>query len=57
MKRLKQVLINVLDIEEEQIKDYFMLGSYPGWQNTMFRQLGSPMYQRGAHVHGQAFLR
>ncbi len=46
-------LVRYLD-EEEQIKDYFMLGSYPSWQNTMFRQLRFPMYQRGHHVHGQA---
>ena len=46
-------LVRYLD-EEEQIKDYFMLGSYPSWQNTMFRQLRFPMYQRGDHVHGQA---
>ena len=40
--------------EEERIKDYIMLGSYPSGQNTMFRQLRFPMYQRGDHVHGQA---
>ena len=48
-------LVRYLD-EEEQIKDYFMLGSYPSWQNTMFRQLRFPMYQRGQHVHGQALI-
>ena len=46
-------LVRYLD-EEEQIKNYFMLGSYPSWQNTMFRQLRFPMYQHGLHVHGQA---
>lgn len=46
-------LVSYLD-EAEQIKDYFMLGSYPSWQNTMFRQLRFPMYQSGLHVHGQA---
>ena len=48
-------LVRYLD-EEEQAKEYFMLGSYPSWQNTMFRQLRFPMYQRGAHVLGQALM-
>ena len=39
--------------EEEQIKGYFTVGSYPSRQNTMFRQQRFPMYQRGDHVHGQ----
>ena len=48
-------LVRYLD-EDEQIKDYFMLGSYPSWQNAMFRQLRFPMYQHGQHVHGQALI-
>ncbi len=39
-------LVRYLD-ESEESKDYFMLGSYPSWQNTMFRQLRFRPYQRG----------
>ncbi len=35
-------------------KNWFMLGSYPSWQNAMFRQIRFPVYPRGVHVLGQA---
>ncbi len=41
-------------LDERGMKDYFMLGSYPSWQNTMFRQLRFPMHAYGHSVHGQA---
>jgi urea transport system substrate-binding protein len=35
-------------------KRYFMLGSYPSWQNAMFRQLRFTIGPLGGHVTGQA---
>jgi branched-chain amino acid transport system substrate-binding protein/urea transport system substrate-binding protein len=35
-------------------KRYFLLGSYPSWQNAMFRQIRFPMAPRGIKVLGQA---
>ena len=33
---------------------YFLLGSYPSWQNSLFRQLRFPIYRSGGKIHGQA---
>lgn len=35
-------------------KKWFMVGSYPSWQNTMFRQIRFPVYPDGVRVLGQA---
>ena len=35
-------------------KKYFLLGSYPSWQNTMFRYLRFTIGPLDAHVQGQA---
>ena len=40
--------------EVRHLREHFMVGSYPSWQNSMFRQLRFPMFERGALVHGQA---
>lgn len=37
-------------------KNWFMLGAYPSWQNTMFRQVRFPVYPRGVRVLGQAAI-
>lgn len=46
-------LVRYLD-EVRHLREHFMVGSYPSWQNSMFRQLRFPMFERGATVHGQA---
>ena len=35
-------------------KKYFLLGSYPSWQNNMFRRLRFTIGPLGGHVQGQA---
>ena len=35
-------------------KKYFLLGSYPSWQNSMFRRLRFTIGPLGGHVQGQA---
>ncbi len=35
-------------------KRYFMVGSYPSWQTSMFRQIRFPMAERDIEVLGQA---
>ena len=35
-------------------KKYFLLGSYPSWQNSMFRRLRFTIGPVGGHVQGQA---
>ena len=35
-------------------KKYFLLGSYPSWQNSMFRRLRFTIFPLGGHVQGQA---
>ena len=35
-------------------KKYFLLGSYPSWQNSMFRRLRFTISPLGGHVQGQA---
>lgn len=35
-------------------KKYFLLGSYPSWQNSMFRHLRFTIGPLGGHVQGQA---
>jgi ABC-type branched-subunit amino acid transport system substrate-binding protein len=37
-------------------KSYFMLGSYPSWQNAMFRQLRFTIGPLGGRVTGQALV-
>ena len=41
-------------VESGAGKSWFLLGSYPSWQNTMFRQIRFPVYPRGVRVLGQA---
>ena len=38
----------------ESRASYFLLGSYPSWQNSMFRQIRFPIYRSGGKIHGQA---
>ena len=40
--------------KSENGASYFLLGSYPSWQNSMFRQLRFPIYRSGGKIHGQA---
>ena len=48
-----QPLVHYLDANGAG-KKYFLLGSYPSWQNTMFRRLRFTIGPLDAHVQGQA---
>ena len=48
-----QPLVRYLDAQGVG-KKYFLLGSYPSWQNSMFRRLRFTIGPLGGHVQGQA---
>ena len=48
-----QPLVRYLDASGAG-KKYFLLGSYPSWQNSMFRRLRFTIGPLGGHVQGQA---
>ena len=48
-----QPLVRYLDASGAG-KKYFLLGSYPSWQNSMFRRLRFTIGALGGHVQGQA---
>lgn len=48
-----QPLVRYLDASGAG-KKYFLLGSYPSWQNSMFRRLRFTIFPLGGHVQGQA---
>ena len=48
-----QPLVHYLDANGAG-KKYFLLGSYPSWQNTMFRRLRFTIGPLDGHVQGQA---
>ena len=48
-----QPLVHYLDASGAG-KKYFLLGSYPSWQNTMFRRLRFTIGPLDGHVQGQA---
>ena len=48
-----QPLVRYLDASGAG-KKYFLLGSYPSWQNSMFRRLRFTIGLLGGHVQGQA---
>ena len=48
-----QPLVRYLDASGAG-KKYFLLGSYPSWQNSMFRRLRFTIGSLGGHVQGQA---